>query len=252
MNKGGNYSLRVLCSFKCSKLPTTYNMLFVSLIKKSIETASEEYFNKMYYYGEKANKKSKNYTFSVFLSGFTRKSHEFLIEDEVRLFVSSPDVEWIFHFYNGLTKLDTFVYQGYQLEKKRIHMLQEKKLSESLVVCQTMSPIHICNKNKQSLSPDVVEFQQEFDYISELTVKNFRDVGLSSSVRFIPLQMKKVVIKESIRGFKEKTALDHMFLEGYKGTFALEGQTEDLEILYQLGLGFRRSSGWGMFEVIHS
>ncbi|PGA52060.1 CRISPR-associated endoribonuclease Cas6 [Bacillus pseudomycoides] len=39
-------------------------------------------------------------------------------------------------------------------------------------------------------------------------------------------------------------------MEAYRGTFELEGSVQDLQTLYQIGLGMRRSQGFGNIEII--
>jgi len=41
-----------------------------------------------------------------------------------------------------------------------------------------------------------------------------------------------------------------MVLTTYKGTFCLKGDPEDLQLLYQTGIGLRTGQGFGMVEVI--
>ena len=62
--------------------------------------------------------------------------------------------------------------------------------------------------------------------------------------------MRKKVVKEEIEGFKENTNKDIMYVNCYHGLFNLEGDIEDLNVLLKSGLGFRRSEGYGLFEII--
>lgn len=244
--------MRIKCSFICEQIPRSYRTMFVSLIKKCLESSNEEYFKKLYFYQDKTNKKSKNFTFSVYPKNYQLIEDRFLINDQVDLYVSSPDSEWIIHFYNGLLKSEEFQYREFQLIKKTVHMLKEKNFHSSYLVCETMSPIYMKNRQGQALSPHDPSFMDEFRYISDLNLTNYRGYGLQSSLRFVPIEMKQTIIKEPITKFQEQTQKPYLLLEGYKGRFLLEGNPEDLRHLYQLGLGFRRNSGWGMIEVIQS
>jgi CRISPR-associated endoribonuclease Cas6 len=247
---GGDF-LRIKTTFSCRQLPTSYHMLFVSLLKECMERSDAEYFQKLYYYKGKKSKLSKNFTFSVFLKRFTLQGDEFEVE-EVDLFVSSPDSEWMLHFYNGLQQLQSFEYKGYCLEKKRIQLVPPKVVNSQKLLCQTMSPIYLKNKDNKALSPNDPNYKKEFSYIANLILENFRGYGLKKSIDFIPVSMKKIVIKESIADFVKQTQKPYLYLEGYKGIFFLEGDATDLRDLYHLGVGFRRNSGLGMFEVLQS
>ncbi|TCS93602.1 CRISPR-associated endoribonuclease Cas6 [Hazenella coriacea] len=243
--------MRVQCTLHCKELPITYHMLFVSLIKKCLETSDQEYYQKLYYYDGKKNKQSKNFTFAVFLKDYQLEGDSFEIRGQVDLFVSSPDPEWMIHFYNGLLRQKDFQYQGIQLAKGRVRVLNEKTtFDDPFMVCQTLSPLYIKDRENRPVSPSDPTFQHELNYITNLNLKNYRGFGLRSELSLTPLDMKKVVVKDAIHQQQEEKQRSYLFLEGYKGKFLLQGHPEDLQTLYQLGIGFRRSSGWGMIEVI--
>ena len=60
--------------------------------------------------------------------------------------------------------------------------------------------------------------------------------------------MKKIVVKEQIKGFKEKTGKEYIYIKAYSGIFKLIGNTEDLNLLKELGVGARRS-GFGNIDL---
>ncbi|RAL26188.1 CRISPR-associated endoribonuclease Cas6 [Thermoflavimicrobium daqui] len=244
--------MRIKCSFICDEIPISYRMLFVSILKKCLEQANEEYFNQLYYYQKQhRNKRSKNFTFSVFLRDYQLDKEVFRLDQgEVEWFISSPDREFILYLYNGLQKNNSFNFQKYELHRKRIDLLPEKIINHSAIVCQTMSPIYIKNKDQQVLSPDQIEYHHELNYIANITLKNARGTGLKKELQFKPLDMKKIVSKEAIATFQKETNRPYLYVEAYKGQFQLQGDPEDLNMLYQTGLSFRRNAGYGMFEIL--
>ncbi|MCC0686255.1 CRISPR-associated endoribonuclease Cas6, partial [Clostridioides sp. ZZV14-6345] len=40
------------------------------------------------------------------------------------------------------------------------------------------------------------------------------------------------------------------YINGYKGRFILKGDIDDLNLIYNLGLGFRRAQGFGDVDVL--
>lgn len=115
---GGN--LRIQCVFSSSLLPVSYNMLFVSLIKECIKKVDENYFNELFYYEDKTNKKSKNYSFSVKLGRFNLNKNLFeIIDGDIVFTLSSPDEKFIVNFYNGLLKISDFNYKNFVLKRKK-------------------------------------------------------------------------------------------------------------------------------------
>lgn len=242
--------MRICCTLSCEQIPRAYRTMFVSFIKKCLETADENYYKELYFFQDKQNKKSKQFTFSVALKNYKLVEDLFIIKDRVEWYVSSPDQKWMIHFYNGLLKTEQLVYRNFVLTREKIRIVKEKEINSSVVVCKTLSPIYIKDQKGRALSPDDESYEKELQYISNLNLMNFRGYGLKSSLRFVPIEMKQTIVKEPIVKFQKQTQRPYLLLEGYKGRFLLEGDPEDLRDLYQLGLGFRRSSGWGMFEVI--
>ncbi|SHH81668.1 CRISPR-associated protein, Cas6 family [Caloranaerobacter azorensis DSM 13643] len=242
--------MRLSCCYECDILPLSYRMMFVSLIKKSLEKSNKEYFNNLYYYKDKSNKKSKNFCFSVYLNDFSRENENFRVDGKIILNISSPDHEFMINLYNGLLKNVEFEYKGYRLKKERVRLIREKKILKDRAIFKTLSPIYIKDKVGNSLSPEDEKYEENLNYILDLTLKNFRGYGLKREVKFNSINLTKVVVKEKIRGYIEKNDNDYLYLNSYRGNFYIEGDVEDLNYIYMLGIGFRRNQGFGMVEVL--
>ncbi|EOD01819.1 CRISPR-associated endoribonuclease Cas6 [Caldisalinibacter kiritimatiensis] len=242
--------MRLRCTFECDKLPIAYRMMFVSFIKEALKKSSEEYFNNLYNYKNKSNKKTKNFCFAVYLNDFRRENDILNINGNVELNISSPDEEFIVNLYNGMLKIKEVEYKKIKILKKKILLVKEKAINEDKVAFKTLSPIYIKNKNNDSVSPQDDSYEEYLNYIVNLALKNYRGYGLSRRIKFSPLKMNKVVVKEKIKAFTEQTGKEYMYINAYKGTFILEGHKKDLEDIYRLGVGFRRNQGFGMVEVI--
>ncbi len=50
-----------------------------------------------------------------------------------------------------------------------------------------------------------------------------------------PIKIK--VVKHTLKGFREKTSKPYMMLTCFEGCFKLKGEPEDLQMLYQIGIG---------------
>lgn len=253
IKKGGEHVLRLKCEFKCDKIPVGYQMLFVSIIKQALKDSDKEYYKKIYTYnGNKANKQSKNFCFSVFMKDFEKNNDDFLIKDKVSLIVSSNDCEFILKLYNGLLKNKEFQYKSQEYILIRMHMdlVREKEIKSSVVVFKTLSPLFIKNSEGNALEITDTNFIDELNYISDLILKNSRGYGLKERLKFSNVLMSKKVVKEEIRNFTQNTGKKFYYLNAYSGIFKLEGDVEDLKDIYMLGIGFKRNQGMGMIEVI--
>ncbi|MCQ5364629.1 CRISPR-associated endoribonuclease Cas6 [Anoxybacillus salavatliensis] len=236
--------MRVICSFQVKKLPLHYRMAIVSIMKESIRASSEEYYEKLY-----MNQKTKPFVFSPFLKNFCLKGDEIEL-DELRVVISSPDYEFLLHLYNGLQSKKRFEYKGYEFIRRKIVMGNEKKITSSVVIFRTLSPLLIEDEKKIPIAPDDPNYEKHINYLADTILYEYRGRGLYKPLTVRPIRFKKMVIKESNHQFTEKYGEQHhLYFTAYHGLFHMSGEPADLQLLYQLGLSKRRNQGFGMLEV---
>ena len=242
--------MRMKVEFKTDKLPIAYNTLFMSVIKEAIKKYSEEYYNSLYFYEDKNNKKTKNFTFSVYVKGYDIENENFIVKDKVILNISTPDVELGINLYNGLINYPKFTYKDYELKRIRVDLGKEMNIDSEEAIFNALSPICIKSKNGKFLNIEDSEYIKEFNYISNEVLKNYRGYGLKKELNFENIKLNKVVVKEGLREFRNVTGKPYQYINGYKGKFKLTGDIEDLNDLYKLGIGFKRAQGFGYIEFI--
>lgn len=242
--------MRLQVIFETNRLPVSYHYLFVSVIKQSVSCSNDKMIQELYTYEGKGNKKSKNFTFSIFLEGYQKEQDEFLIDGHVKWNISSSDSEFMLYLYNGLMEKRHFQYKGYELCVREVNLMPERMPKKEKVLCKTMSPIHIKNQRGKTLAPVDEGFHEAFQYICNQTIQNAVGRSLQSEILFKPLSMKKVIVKQKHDAFKQLNNESILYVEAYQGTFELEGNVQDLQVLYQIGLGMRRSQGFGNIEII--
>ena len=242
--------MRMKVEFKTDKLPIAYNTLFMSVIKEAIKKSSEEYYNSLYFYEDKNNKKTKNFTFSVYVKGYDIENENFIVKDKVILNISTPDVELGINLYNGLINYPKFIYKDYELKRIRVDLGKEMNIDSEEAIFNALSPICIKSKNGKFLNIEDSEYIKEFNYISNEALKNYRGYGLKKELNFKNIKLNKVVVKEGLREFRNVTGKQYQYVNGYKGKFKLTGDIEDLNDLYKLGIGFKRAQGFGYIEFI--
>ncbi|NLD48231.1 MAG: CRISPR-associated endoribonuclease Cas6 [Clostridiaceae bacterium] len=243
--------MRLKCDFKVDRLPISHNMMFVSLIKESLKKSDQEYYEKLYNFNGKANKKSKNFCFSVKMRGFDIDGDIAVIKDGVSLLVSSPDAEFILYLYNGLLKVNEFKYKDFSAKRERISMLKEKTIDSSEAIFKTLTPICIKNNQNYFLKIDDESYENELNYIAGKVLENYRGRGLEERLSFQNVKMKNVVVRQEIKAFEEMSGRNYLYVNSYEGIFKLSGNIEDLQDLYSLGIGFKRNQGFGMLEVVY-
>lgn len=244
--------MRIRCEFKADSIPVAYQMFMVSMIKEALKEVDLHYYEQLYnFIDKKKNKKSKNFTFGVYIKDYKIQKDIINVSDKVIVTFSSPDYEFMVNLYNGITKKKVFNYKGnFTMTNTKIYMLPEKKIEESEIIFSTLSPIAIRNQEGRFLNIDDKEYINELNYISNILIKSYTGYGLKQPLEFIPISLKKVVVKEEITGFKEKSNNKYLFINSYKGMFRLKGDKEDLNLIYQLGFGFKRNQGFGMLDVV--
>ena len=246
--------IKINFTTKDKRFPLSYRMMITSLIKNAVEKGDAEYFKDIYYYEEKKNKKIKPFTFSVFFKNFSIEKDIVTINGNGSVLISTCDYNFGINLYNGLLKMKTYDYKkdedGFEIYITNIILEREKEINESRIFCKTLSPIHIKDRNNKPLNVNDGKFNAELNYVSNLLLNTFRGEGLKEELFFTPVNMKKIVAKEKITDFKKINGKDIIYIEGYSGTFYLEGNIQDLRMLMQIGLGFRRSEGFGMIDLV--
>lgn len=247
--KGGAI-MRMKINLAISKLPIAYNTLFMSAIKEAIKASDKTYYEKLYFYEGKNNKVTKNMTFSVGIKDYEIKGNEFEVKGKVSLTISTPDLELGLMIYNGMIKKRKFIYKEYEWIRLRVDLIKEKEIGGQQALFKTLSPICIKNKRGAFMDIEDPDYVQELNYITNEVLKNYRGYGLKEQLDFQVRNIKKIIVKESIRGFQEKTGRQYQCVNAYRGSFVIRGHKEDLNDIYKLGIGFRRAQGFGNLELI--
>ena len=242
--------MRLECTFKATAIPITYHYLFASLIKKAIAHSSSEFYEEMYLYNDKKTKRSKNFTFSVFLNDYSIEKDEIDVKGNIKWVISSPSDKFILFLYNGLLDNKKFNYKEKTLILDKVRLMNEILPKESEVIFKTLSPIVIKNKIGKFIGPEDSEYIEALNYICNQNLKNIRGTGLKKALNFVPIQMKKQVVKQKHEEFKSINEEGILYVTAYRGIFKLEGDIEDLRLLTQAGLGFRRSQGFGLLALM--
>lgn len=243
--------MRLKCDFSVDRLPISHNMMFVSLIKEALKKSDPEYYEKLYSFNGKANKKSKNFCFSVGINDYDIDEDCFKVNGRMSFYVSSPDTEFLVYLYNGLLKIFEFDYKNYIIKRIGIGMIKEKEVTSGEMLFKTLSPICVKNRNNYFMKIEDEGFASELNYIADKVLENFRGKGLKEKLLFEKIKMKKIVVREAIREVEKKTDRKYMYINSYMGIFKLCGDKEDLKDLYELGIGFKRNQGFGMLDVVY-
>lgn len=266
--------MRIKVTFKADKIPIFYRHRFMSLIKEAIEKSDAEYKKSLYPDKDSEHSKiAKPFCFSVSMPlGRTAKKEKIIIDENVEIedsvfyfpensslsfYVSSSEYQFMVYLYNGLLEMKSFPFgNNINLILERVFMLNEKKIINDEVTFKTNSPVLIENKEGKPILPisggqiPIDSFNEHFNAVHDRILKDIRGDGLYREMEFVPVKLKKQVVKHAMKGFREKTGKPYMTLTCFEGCFKLKGDPRDLQMLYQIGIGLRTGQGFGMVEAL--
>lgn len=236
--------MRLRIHLKTEKIPIHYRMFFVSMIKEAIKKSNNDLYYHLY---SKRLSKPKSYSFAVYLSNFQKKEVVFEVSN-VSLTISSSNPEIAVALINGFQQMKHFSYQHWSVEISRVELLKEKAINSSVVKFVTNSPLLLEDKNHKPLLITSSKFETEANYVCNRQFIAQYERELKRPIKIKDYEMKKQVIQESNSHANGQT----LFYTCQKGFITLEGDPEDLRLIYQDGFLLRKSQGWGNMEVVEN
>lgn len=218
-------------------LPKDYRSGFMSLIKKAIQEADPRLFD--CYYNQRMLKPFTFSTFFPYMNG--TYDGRFNVGNEVRINYSTSSLELATHLYNGFYKVRNFQLFENALTQKRITMRRFDEIRSKEVVFKTASPVLVNNIGKSDwyLLPGEEGFLDGLRFAVGEIAKAFLGKTGSVDIEFVPIQIKRKVVRHY-----------NMDMSSLVGLFKLKSEPEILQLIYDVGLGVRRSQGFGMLEVV--
>ena len=226
--------MRFTASYKLTNkyLPLDYRRGFAALLKESLKAANNDLFIR--YYGRLHV--LKPFTFAVYFPELVgEEGGRFHVGSRAILHFSTLSYEVGTYIYNGLLAHSTFPLFESRLELVHIYFRQPITLEQEAVVFKAMSPILVNNKG----NPDwyLLPGESGFDEGLRFAISEVARAFLG--IKFHPIRIQRKVVRHY-----------NMNMQGFTGIFELQGDPQVLNLIYQVGLGVRRSQGFGMLEVV--
>jgi CRISPR-associated endoribonuclease Cas6 len=220
-----------------------YRRIFVSLIKSIFTTYDPLLINQLYGGEESKRKVNKPFTFSVYFPDFKKiESNKVICGNKVNLIFSSNDEMLLIAFYNGLkSQIKRVIGKNDPIEftLKYVSLLPNHFIKEKKILFRSLSPILVSKKNTDLyLDPT----NSEFDHC-------FKENIINQTATFnIPCRIEDIAYE--IKSMKKLPLTHyHQTMTSWLGEFVLEAPTEVLQLVYDTGIGVRRSQGFGMLEI---
>lgn len=220
-----------------------YRKSILSFFKKSLSEYDNETYEKLYHAKDPI---MKPYTFSVFFKDSEFKENRIIVNSkQMELNISIADYEIAVILYNAFNhqRNKIFHLEHNSMTLKNIVLIQEKQINTEEITIKFMSPLIVRQRENEKDYYFSVEGEKFLETLKinikeQLKLTNY-SMDIVDSIKLEKINGRKTVVK-----FYEKQ------MEGSIGTFKLFGNKELLNFLYRAGIGSRRSSGFGMFEII--
>ncbi len=227
------------------KIPKDYRRGFASLIKNAIQNCNPKLYE-YYYTGEF---KMKPFTFGIYFPQGTKKNGDgFYVGNQFKLNFSTSSIELATYIYNGFLRIKE---KGYPLFKSNIvkpqrtflHRKFEVKKDELLF--KTLSPVLVITKgsNIKEYPKYLLPFEDGFNEGLEFAVREcaIEFLGIENDFEF----------KVEVKAYKKVPVWHYnQWMSSFNGLIEIKSIPEVLQMIYDIGLGVRRSQGFGMLEVV--
>lgn len=218
-------------------LPMDYRRGFASLLKEALKKANDKLFER--YYG--ALHVLKPFTFSVYFPELVgQEGEQFNVGHKAILNFSTSSYEFGTCVYNGLLVQRTFTLFDNALTLIHIDLKRPIIISQEAAVFRALAPVLVNNKGNADwyLLPGEEGFQEGLEFAVSEIARAFLSDG-DAAVEFVPIRIQRKVVRHY-----------NMDMQGFTGIFELRSRPDVLHLIYQVGLGVRRSQGFGMLELV--
>ncbi|MCX6280209.1 MAG: CRISPR-associated endoribonuclease Cas6 [Bacteroidetes bacterium] len=239
--------MRLKADFEMSTdwLVKDYRSIFMALIKCAFNTYDPVLYYNLYGTEDQKRKVNKPFTFSVRFPHYKGiEGNRMLCGNQISLIFSSDKGTLVTAFYNGLKENRKIIIgKNFPItfDLNHLQLLPLKKITTNKAVFKTISPILVNDKesNLDYLSPAKPGFTRAFKYI------------IAEQARQFQIQCTEEMIEFEINSMK-KLPLTHydQTMTSWLGEFVLEAPANVLQLVYDIGIGVRRSQGFGMLEIV--
>ncbi len=236
--------MRLILKFKLEheKFTNQYRNFLTSYFKFAL---SKEYYDEFSKYYE--NPQTKNFTFTVFIKNL--KHYNGLIispNKEIIMTISSSEYKFIMLLYNSLLmnknkKMN--ISPNNKIRLSQLSLTHLKEINNNEIKIKMLSPLLIRDRDIENNidSYKTIKDDNFIKYLNDNLIYLAKSLNLNiNKLEITPIKTKKVVVP-----------VMQVRYDATIGTFKLKGDLETLNTLYKIGIGSRRSYGFGMFEVIN-
>ncbi|MGB4268038.1 MAG: CRISPR-associated endoribonuclease Cas6 [Spirochaetota bacterium] len=236
-------------------LPPWYRIGFASMIKEALKKENEKLYS--LYYGNNTSTIPKPFTFAVKLNvkEVIKKDINYLKlgNPNVQFYLSSNDYEFLMSVYNGLLQIKKYPIYSNTVSIQRFNLVNPKEFTDTKAVFDIFSPVVV-----RRVTPD--KKGAGYTNVNEADYTQMLFYNIKSLCKFLGdsycLSESDVKINTNaaftvkIPHYNKKNPQKPEVIVATDGSLTIEAPNEVLKLIYDIGLGARRSQGFGMLEVV--
>ncbi len=246
-------------------IPPDYRRYLLSLIKEAFKRSSTD--GKEFLEATYSDNKMKPFTFSVYMPLKKIGNENILDGKYISFYFSTNDYEFLIRIYNGFIDLSKsngdFSLFGGSFSLKHFFLIPEKKIEKTRVTFKTLSPFLVRDTKDGDyyLAPEGLN-QREFKYLKPVRKEEFIEalvchlknlarqylVNEPSSITINNINLALSLAKHGSSNPEHENF--SITLPALKGTLTIQAPIEVLQLVYDVGIGARRSEGFGMLDVV--
>lgn len=248
-------------------VPPDYRRYLLSMIKKAIQNSSNEgidFYNRFY-----TGNNTKPFTFSAYLPMKKQGGENSLDGDYFSFFFSTNDYEFLMRVYNGLIgiKKNSFEIFGTKISDiKNFYLVPEKNFIKNEAVFKTLSPFLVRSpgdgdkylypydsKTQTNNKLDGFKYwekSQNFIEALQTSLGTLVNKEMPDYNGKINIELANAMVVPILHGSGNDDHKFTMTFPGIKGEIKITASPEILKLFYDIGIGARRSEGFGMLEVV--
>ncbi|MHB1153748.1 MAG: CRISPR-associated endoribonuclease Cas6 [Eubacteriales bacterium] len=237
--------MRIKMTFRlCKKtLISDYHPCIISFFKAALSKYDNKLYDSLYGSGAPIQ---KNFTFSTYLPNSTFSNDEIILDDKtIVVTLSTPDMIFGIDFYNAALGMKNMSYPfGNNIAKLiQIKVENHKVIKSETVYFKMLSPVIVKAHIKGSRDEYYTVGDECFyGQLKLICTKQFEKLAPYLCIKNLEI--------EAVNCKKTVVALFGQKITATLGIFKLKAETEIINYLYQAGIGSKRSSGFGFFEII--
>ncbi|MEG0873398.1 MAG: CRISPR-associated endoribonuclease Cas6 [Clostridia bacterium] len=225
-------------------LPIEYRQPIISFFKHSVEKYDKDIYEKLF---NKENNACKFYTFYVRLDNPKFDTNTIsLNSNNFSVFLSSYSQEELTYFYDSLilAKDKSFPLNKNKMTMLDIKYIEDENVQKEEIVVRFLSPFLVRTYLKGDSKNEYLTYEDnEFEDTLKTNIENSLN-NLKLDISLDGFEIKKIKPKKTVIKLFNTGMLANL------GIYSLKGNLELLNFLKLSGIGLKRGSGFGYFDII--